>query len=393
MSSANDRPLIYLDYNATTPLRPQAREAMLPFLGKEFGNPNSAYFHGQKARKAVEGAREKVAELLGAADPQEIVFTSCGTESDVMAIAGAAWAAYDESSGKKKRVVTSRIEHDAVRGIASWLSRRGFEVSWLGVDSTGLVDALAAASALSPDTAIVSIMHANNEVGTIEPIEAIAAAAHERGALIHTDAVQSIGKIPVDVRRMGVDLLSLSGHKIGAPKGVGALYVRKGVKLAPTLTGHQEKNRRGGTENVAGIAALGAACELARRESGAARCEALRSRLTDGVLRIPDSRLNGHPTLRLPHCAHFCFKGIDGHSLVVALDQHGICVSSGPACSSGASEPSHVLTAMGLPREFAAGSLRVSVGWETTDAEIDTFLKILAETVARLRTAGAYARP
>lgn len=381
--------MIYLDHNATTPVRPEVREAMLPYLGPEFGNPNSAYFLGQRARKAVEEARGQVAALIGAKDASEIVFTSCGTESDVMAVSGAAWAAFDESREKRRGVLTSLVEHDAVRGIVSWLARRGFKISWAAVDAAGLIDAKfwtqAITETLGSQLAVVSIMHANNEVGTLQPIAEIAAACRGQGVLFHTDAIQSAGKVAVDVAALGVDLLSLSGHKLGASKGVGALYIRKGVKLAPTLTGHQEKNRRGGTENVAGIVGFGAACALALAENHGERLEGLRQRLIEGASRIPDSRLNGHPTLRLPHCAHFSFKGIDGHSLVVALDQKGFCVSSGPACSSGATEPSHVLTAMGVERDYAAGSLRVSLGASNTAAEVDAFLAALAAAVAGLR--------
>ncbi|MDE2237227.1 MAG: cysteine desulfurase, partial [Elusimicrobia bacterium] len=285
-------PVRYLDHNATTPVRPEVLEAMLPYLRGEFGNPNSVYALGQRSRRAVEAARERVAALIGAADAAEIVFTSCGSESDVMAVAGAAWQAFDESKGARKRVVASRIEHDAVRGILRQLYRRGFMVAEIGCDREGVVGAEQAAGALDDSTAVVSVMHANNEVGTLQPIQAIAAAARARGALFHADAVQSAGKIPLDAKAWGVDLLSISGHKINAPKGVGALYVRKGVRLSPTITGHQEKNRRGGTENVASVVGLGAACELARveLERHSARLRTLRDRLEAGVAKIPGVR-------------------------------------------------------------------------------------------------------
>ena len=379
--------MVYLDHNATTPIRPEVLEAMLPYLRDQFGNPNSVYRLGQKARKAVEYARAQVAALLGAADDQEIVFTSCGSESDVLAIAGGAWACFDETKGRRRGLVSSPIEHDAVRGILNLLGRRGFSVDYASVDAQGLIDAQGLSRLLTPQTALVSVMHANNEVGTVHPIEEIAALCRQNGILFHTDAVQSAGKLPIKVQKMGVDLLAISGHKLNAPKGIGALYVRKGVRLAQMIAGHQEKNRRGGTENVASIVGLGAACELAMKQAGSsAQYEVLRRKLVEGVLKIPGSRLNGHPSKRLPHCAHFSFEGLDGHHLVVALDLEGICVSSGPACSSGASGPSHVLKAMGLDSETAMGSIRVSMGYSTAQADIDRFLEILPKAVERLRS-------
>jgi cysteine desulfurase len=380
--------MVYLDHNATTPVRPEVLEAMLPYLRQDFGNPNSVYFLGQRARQAVEKAREQVASLLGAADSQEIVFTSCGSESDVLAIAGGAWAAFDKSRGQRRRIISSPIEHEAVRGILEVLGHRGFETVFSAVDPTGLVDAAEISGLLTPETALVSVMHANNEVGTIEPIEELARLCRTRGVLFHTDAVQSAGKLPMDVCRMGVDLLAISGHKLNAPKGIGALYVRKGVRLSQMITGHQEKNRRGGTENVAAIVGLGVACMLAIKEmDSGAHYEALRCRLVEGVLKIPGSRLNGHPSQRLPHCAHFSFEGLDGHHLVVALDLEGICVSSGPACSSGSSTASHVLTAMGLAPELATGSMRVSMGHGSSESDLDRLLGVLPKAVARLRGA------
>jgi cysteine desulfurase len=378
--------MVYLDHNATTPVRPEVLEAMLPYLRGEFGNPNSIHKLGQRARKALERAREQVAALLGAGDAQEILFTSCGSESDVTAVAGAAWQVFDETSGRKRRIVSSTVEHDAVRGILGLLSRRGFAVDLAPVDAQGLLDARATAGLITEAVAVVSVMHANNEVGTIQPVSELAAACRRRGVLFHTDAVQSAGKLPIDVRKMGADLLSVSGHKINAPKGVGALYVRKGVRLQPSITGHQEKNRRGGTENVASIVGLGAACELALTELSKTRHYAALARTIEAaVLDIPGSRLNGHPDRRLPNCSHFSFEGLDGHALVVALDLEGICVSSGPACSSGSSAPSHVLTAMGLPEKLAAGSIRVSTGWSTTEADVERFLEVLPGAVERLR--------
>lgn len=379
--------MTYLDHNATTPVRPEVVDAMIPWLREGFGNPSSVHSLGQKARAAVARAREQVAAVIGAADPSEIVFTSCGSESDVLAVAGGAWQGHDESRGKRRRVVTSVIEHDALRLLAPQLQRRGFEVAQAGCGPDGVVSAGGLAALVDDASAVVSLMHANNETGVLQPVAEAVAAARAHGALSHIDAVQSLGKVPLDVKALGVDLLSISGHKVNAPKGVGALFVRRGARLSPLVTGHQEKNRRGGTENVASIVGLGLACELAGRElpRAAAHSLALRKRLEAGVLRIPGSRLNGCAQRRLPNTAHFSFEGLDGHHLVVALDLEGLCVSSGPACSSGASVPSHVLTAMGVPPKLAAGSIRVSVGWGTTDADVDRLLAVLPRSVERLR--------
>ncbi|MFI5363833.1 MAG: cysteine desulfurase family protein, partial [Elusimicrobiota bacterium] len=330
-----------------------------------------------------------VGGLVGGAAVSEFVFTSGGSESDGLAISGPAWQAFDESTGRRRRIATTPIEHDAVRGLLTLLRRRGFEIAEAACGADGVVSAGALEALIDDATAVVSVMHANNETGALQPVAPAAAAARAKGALVHTDAVQSLGKTPIDVRALGVDLLALSGHKLNAPKGVGALYVRRGVRLSPVVTGHQEKNRRGGTENVAGIVGLGAACGLAARElsGAAAHSLALRRRIEAGVLAIRGARLNGPAEGRLPNTAHFSFPGLDGHHLVVALDLEGVCVSSGPACSSGASTPSHVLTAMGVPPALATGSLRISVGWGTTDADVDRFLAILPKAVARLRAA------
>ena len=385
--------LVYLDHHSTTPVRPEVVEAMLPFWRGDFGNPNSVYALGQRSRKAVERARERVAALLGADDASEIVFTSGGSESNALAISGAAWEALDESRGKRRLLLSSRVEHDSVRLLLAQLRRRGFSADLAEVDRQGLVRASEVSALLGEETAVVSVMHANNEVGAIEPIAEIAKLCRGRGVLFHTDAVQSAGKVPIDVQAMGVDLLSISGHKLNAPKGIGALYVRKGARLSPLVLGHQEKNRRGGTENVAGIVGLGLACELAAKElpRRAAQCRALRDKLESAVLRIPGSRLNGPPGRRLPGCSHFSFSGLDGHQLVVALDLKGICVSSGPACSSGSPEPSHVLTAMGLPSDLARGCLRVSTGWSSTEADVDALLDVLPRAVEGLREVCAFA--
>ncbi len=379
--------MIYLDHNATTPVRPEVFDAMLPWLRDGYGNPSSVYALGQRARAAVEKAREQVAALVGAAEASEIIFTSCGSEADVLGVGGGAWQARDESGGKRRKIVTTRLEHDALRLLGSQLRRRGFEIFEAACGRDGVTDAADLASAVDEQTAVVSVMHANNETGVFQPVAAAAAAARRAGALIHVDAVQSAGKEELDAKAMEVDTLAISGHKLNAPKGVGALYVRRGVRLSPVVTGHQERGRRGGTENTASIVALGAACELARRDLSAARAHALalRRRIEAAALKIPGALLNGEPDDRLPNTSHLSFPGLDGHALVVALDLEGICVSSGPACSSGASTPSHVLTAMGVPTEAATASIRVSTGWGTTDADADRFLAALPGAVARLR--------
>jgi cysteine desulfurase len=380
---------VYLDHNATTPVRPEVVDAMLPFLREDFGNPNSVYMLGQRARKAVERARGEVARLLGAAEA-EIVFTSCGSESDVLAISGAAWQARDESAGKRNRIVSTPIEHDAVREKLKILKRRGFAVDLIPVDKHAKIDLAAAGKLIGEDVAVVTVMHANNEVGTIQPIAELSKLCKAKGALFHTDAVQSAGKLAIDVAALGVDLLSISGHKINAPKGVGALYVRKGTRLVSGITGHQEKNRRGGTENVSGIVGLGVAARLAKDDlARAGHYLELRERLEKGVLKIKGVKVNGHPAERLPNGSHFSIDGVDGHHLVVALDLESICVSAGPACSSGSSTPSHVLTAMGVEDRVATGSLRVSLGWGSTEADIDRLLAVLPGAVEKLRAVPA----
>ncbi len=378
----------YFDHNATTPVRPEVVDAMLPWLREGFGNPNSVYSLGQKARAAVERARAQAAALLGAGDEAEVVFTSGGSESDVLAIAGAAWQARDESAGKRRKVVTSAIEHDAVRLLASQLRRRGFEVVEAGCGADGVADLDALTRAATDDTAVVSLMHSNNETGVLQPVAELAKRLSGRGLLLHTDAVQSAGKVALDVKTLGVDLLALSGHKLNAAKGVGALWIRKGTRLSPVVTGHQERNRRGGTENVASIVGFGLACELAARELAdhAARDLALRRRIEAAVTALPGARVNGAAE-RLPNTVHASFDGLDGHHLVVALDLEGVCASSGPACSSGASTPSHVLTAMGVDPLRATGSVRLSTGWGTTDADVERLLAVLPKAVERLRGA------
>lgn len=379
---------VYLDHNATTPVRPEVVEAMLPYLKGEFGNPNSVHSAGQRARRAVERAREQTAALVGC-HPSEVVFTSSGSEADNAALKGAAQAAWNQSAGKRRHVVVSAVEHEAVLGAARLLLARGFETTHVGVDGSCRVDPAAVAAAVRPETALVSVMYANNEVGTLQPVRELAALCRAKGVLFHTDAVQAAGKVPLDFAGLGADLMALSGHKLNAPKGVGALIVRRGAALVPLVAGHQEKNRRGGTENVAGIVAFGKACELAGAEVAAHARElaALRARLEAGVAALEGSRLTVPGDGRLPGTSHFCFKGVDGHSLVVALDLEGVCVSSGPACSAGATELSHVLKAMKVPEEWGKGALRVSLGWGSTAADVERFLAVLPGALERLRAA------
>jgi len=382
--------MIYLDHNATTPVDPRVFEAMAPFLTSQWGNPSSIYRAGQDVRKAVEDAREIVAGLINAG-PKEVVFTSGGTESDNTSIKGIAL------NRGKGHIVTSVIEHPAVLKVVEWLEKQGFAATYVPVGSDGVVDPGEVRKAMRPDTIVVSVMHANNEVGTIQPIEEIAAIAHQGGAVFHTDAVQTVGKMPVDVKRMGIDLLSMSAHKIYGPKGVGILYVKKGVKFDPCVHGgHQEWGRRGGTENVAGIVGMGKAIEIARAEmaSEAARVGRLRDRLEAGIReRISDVLFNGSREKRLPSTASVCIKYVEGEAMLLNLDmRHGVAASSGSACTSGSLEPSHVLLAMGLPAEIAHGSLRLSLGRGTTEQDIDTVIDVLPPIVEKLRAMSAFPR-
>lgn len=376
---------VYLDHAATTPVDPEVAEAMARVLRETHGNPSSIYAEGRAARAAVDRAREQVAQAIGA-QPAEIVFTSGGTEADNLALRGSLKAHRAGRDG----IVTSAIEHHAVIDTARDLERHDrARLRVVGVDRFGLVSPDAVRDAIDDRTAVVSIMHANNEIGTLEPIDAIGAVCRERGVTFHSDAVQSVGALDLDVRRVPVDLLSINAHKFYGPKGVGALYVRRGTRVATLQTGGgQEKGRRTGTENVAGIVGLGLAMEIARtrRAVESPRQARLRDRITAGVRgRIPDAVVTGHPTERLPNNASFCIPGTDGESLIVALDLEGFAVSSGSACTSGETEPSQVLLALGLDRELAKGSLRVTVGRSTTEAQVDAFVDALASVVARLR--------
>ena len=376
---------VYLDHAATTPVDPEVAEAMARVYREVQGNPSSIYAEGQAARALVDGARAEVAAAIGAA-PSEIVFTSGGTEADNLAIRGVLKARRGERDG----LVTDAIEHHAVLDTMHDLAEHAqVRLTVVPVDGDGRVDPEAIAAALDDRTALVSVMHANNEIGTLQPIAEIGALCRERGVAFHTDAVQSVGAVDFDVRRIPVDLVSLNAHKFYGPKGVGALYVRKGTRLATLQTGGgQEKGRRTGTENVAGIVALGVAMRIAatRRATESPRQAKLRDRLLDGVpARVPGAIVTGHRAERLPNSASFVFPNTDGASLVMALDMAGFAVSSGSACTSGDTEPSHVILALGIDRETAKGSLRVTVGRATTDAEIDAFLAALPGVVERVR--------
>jgi cysteine desulfurase len=379
---------VYFDHAATTAPRPEVVEAMLSYLQQRWGNPSSLHDTGVAALEGVERAREQVAELIGA-DPDEIVFTGSGTEADNHALIGAAiaWRARGD------HIITSAIEHHAVLHTAEFLGQFGVRITYLPVASSGVVDPGAVQEAITPRTILVSIMHGNNEIGSLQPIAEIGALCRERGVLFHTDAVQTVGHLSVSVHEMHVDLLSLSAHKLYGPKGVGALFLRKGVKLAPFIHGgRQEGGRRASTENVPGIVGLGEAARLARQELGsAAQHDAeLRNLLIAGALdSIPGVALTGHPTRRLPNNASFCFQGVDGESLVLALNAEGFAVSSGSACSSGQTQPSHVLLALGIALDVAGGSLRVSVGRDNTREDVERFLAVLPGIVAGLRDRSA----
>jgi cysteine desulfurase len=376
---------VYFDYNATTPLAPGVADAVAAATRDLFGNASSVHYFGQQAKAALDDARSAVAALIGA-EPSEVVFTGGGTESDNFAIRGAAETL--EQTGRR-HLVASSIEHEAVLNTLKALARRGARTTLLPVDQTGIVSPERVSALLTDDTAIVSVMHANNEIGTIQPIAALAALAHARGALMHTDAVQSTGKIPVDVKALGVDLLSLSAHKFNGPKGVGALWIRRGTRMQPILTGGKhERNRRAGTENVPAIVGMGVAARLAlaKMADEGRRVEALRNRLEDAVLRsIPGTAVNGARQPRVPNTTNISFDHVEAESLLIALDLEGIAVSTGSACSSGTLEPSHVLRAMGLPAHRTQNSLRFSLGMFSTEEEVDRVVAVLPGLVEKLR--------
>jgi cysteine desulfurase len=375
---------IYLDYAATTPVHPDVLQAMLPYFTESFGNPSSIHSYGQESKEAIEKARIQVAELIGARS-EEIIFTSGGTEADNYALQGICLA----NRNKGNHIITTATEHHAVLETCKFLEKSGCDVNYLPVDKYGMVDPDSIRQAIKPQTVLLSIMHANNEVGTIQPVAEAGRIAHEAGVYFHTDAVQTVGHIPADVNGLGVDLMSISAHKLYGPKGIGALYIRKGVKLSPFIHGGgQEKGRRSGTENVAGIVGLGKAAEIAHREMAeeAARLTGLRDTFIAHLQqRIDDTYLNGHPVQRLPNNVNVSIKYVEGESILLNLDMKGICASTGSACSSGNLEPSHVLLSMGCSHEQAHGSLRFTLGKWTTDEDLKKVLDVLPPIIEKLR--------
>lgn len=375
---------IYMDHAATTYTSKEVLNEMLPFFTESFGNPSSVHQFGREVKRSIDLARERVAKAIGAL-PEEIYFTAGGSEADNMAIKGVAYA----NRNKGKHIITSKIEHPAVLDTCGYLEKEGFEVTYLDVDQYGLINIEDLKAAIKDDTILISIMYANNEIGTIQPISEIAKIAKEKNIYFHTDAVQAIGSVRINVKEQNIDMLSMAGHKFYGPKGVGALYVRKGVKLISILHGGaQERKRRAGTENVPGIIGIGKAIELAYQhfDENNTRVTALRDKLIKGIMeKVPYTRLNGHPEQRLPNNTNFCFEYIEGESLLLNLDLKGIAGSSGSACSSGSLEPSHVLLAIGLPHEIAHGSLRLTLGEVNTEEDVDYVLEVLPEIVDRLR--------
>jgi len=374
-----------MDHAATTPTDIGVVKEMEPYFTQKYGNPNSIHSFGQEAREAVEEARKKVAHLIGA-NPSEIVFTSGGTESDNYAIKGIAWA----NQKKGNHIITSQIEHHAVLHSCHFLEKHGFKVTYLPVDKYGLIDPDDVKKAITDKTILVTIMHANNEIGTIEPIKDIAKIVKEAGIYFHTDSVQTVGHIPIDVNELEVDMLSISGHKLYGPNGVGVLYLRKGTRIVSLIDGGgQEKNRRAGTENVAGIVGIGKAAELAEKRLAQGeedRIVRLRDKLIKEIMnKIENVRLNGHHINRLPGNVNFCFEFIEGESMLLNLDMEGVAASSGSACTSGSLEPSHVLLAIGLPPEIAHGSLRLTLGKDNTEEEVDYVIDILPKIIEKLR--------
>ena len=374
---------IYLDNNATTAVAPEVRDAILPYLNELYGNPSSMHTFGGQVADAVETAREQMAGLLGA-NPDEIIFTSCGSESDNAAI----WSAI-QTQPEKRHLITTRVEHPAVLSVMQHWERQGYRVTYLGVDNKGRLDLDEYAAALTPDTALASIMFANNEVGNIYPIQRMAEMAREKGVLFHTDAVQAVGKTPIDLSHLPADMLSLSGHKLHAPKGIGALYIRKGVRFRPFLRGgHQERGRRAGTENVPYIVGMGVAAQLALDHMQEERVQVamLRDKLEAGLLeRIPDCMVNGDVENRLPNTSNISFKNVEGEAILLMLDRLGICASSGSACTSGSLEPSHVLRAMGVPFNYAHGSIRLSLSRYTIEDDVNFVIEHFPQVIETLR--------
>jgi len=381
---------VYLDNNATTRVTDEVIEAMLPYFGTLYGNPSSMHTFGGQTSRKIEDARESVSELINA-EPGEIIFTSCGTESDNTAI----MSALHVNPGKR-HIVTTRVEHPAVLNFCKTMARSGYEITYMPVNKLGQLNTGELESAITDNTALVSIMYANNETGVIFPIEETAKIVKSKGALFHTDAVQAVGKIPIDVRKIPVDMLSISGHKIHAPKGVGVLYVRKGTRFSPYLIGgHQEKGRRAGTENIASIIGLGKACELAKnhmREENT-KIKILRDRLEDGLLKsCPDAKVNGDRDRRLPNTTNISFEYVEGEAILLRLNEDNICASSGSACTSGSLEPSHVLRAMGVPFTAIHGSVRLSLSRYSKDEEIDLVLEKMPKIIKQLRELSPYGK-
>ncbi len=377
--------LIYLDNAATTKVHPEVVEAMLPYFTEVYGNASAIYDFGQKCKQAIEESREIIGKSLNTAS-SNIYFTAGGSESDNWALKGTAEA----YAAKGKHIITTKIEHHAILHTAAWLEEKGYEVTYLDVDENGLVDPAAVEAAIRPDTILISVMFANNEIGTIEPIKEIGAIAKAHGVIFHTDAVQAFGQVPIDVEELNIDMLSASGHKLNGPKGIGFLYIRKGLKLRSFIHGGaQERKRRAGTENVPGIVGLGKAVQIAMdtMEERSAKETALRDAFIARIEKeIPFAKLNGDRTKRLPNNINFCFRFIEGESMLIMLDSNGICGSSGSACTSGSLDPSHVLLAIGLPHEIAHGSLRLTLSAETTQEQLDFVADKLTEIVARLRS-------
>ncbi len=381
--------VIYVDNNATTMIAPEVLEAMKPFLTQEYGNPSSMHAFGGKIYKNIDASREAVADFLGANEPSEIIFTSCGTESDSTAILSTL-----RSYPDKKHIITTKVEHAAVLNLCKYLESTGYRVSYLNVDESGMIDLSELKSLIDHDTAIISIMYANNETGVMFPVEEIAEIARTRGVVLHTDAVQATGKLPISLTKLPVDLLSLSGHKLHAPKGIGALYVRKGTRFAPFLIGgHQEHGRRAGTENVPYIVGLGVACQLSKKfmDDEVVRVKNLRDRLEESIIKnIPNAKVNGHRQKRIPNTTNIGFEFIEGEAILLMLDEKNIAASSGSACTSGSLTPSHVLRAMGIPFTFVQGSIRFSLSRYNDDEDIDYIIKNLPPIIKRLREISPY---
>lgn len=382
--------VVYLDNNATTKVAEEVFEAMSPYFGEYYGNPSSLHTFGSQVSNKINTGREQVAALIGA-DPSEIIFTSCGTESNNFAIRGVL-----EANPGKKHIVTTRVEHPAILNLCKYLARRGYEITELEVDKDGMLDIDGLKNSIKEETAIVSIMYANNETGVIFPVEEIGQIVKEKGAIFHCDAVQAVGKLPINLSKSTIDLLSISGHKLHAPKGIGVLYVRKGVRINPILIGgHQERNRRAGTENVPYIIGLGKACQLANGwiEEEQTRVRCLRDKLEDGILKtVPDVRLNGHKVYRLPNTCNLSFEYIEGEGILLLLSEAGIAASSGSACTSGSLEPSHVLTAMGIPPATAQGSVRFSLGRYNTEEDVGYVIEKIPSIIKKLRDISPFAR-